>query len=185
MKKTNNIILLIASFFGLLYITKKAEKKIVKMATDIKKEDFILSILPIEKEIGAKIGVPYQFLLAQISLETNFGKSSLWQKYFNPGGIKAKKGQDFVSLPTKEFINGSMVTVNQNFAKYPDKKTGLYEHSKILQNKYFGKYANQTNNPNTYVRLLQGGTPKYATDPNYVKKIDNLLIEINKILLTK
>lgn len=185
MKPIEKTLLLIGGFFALLYVTKKAEKKVIKTMDGISKKDFILDILPIEKEIGAKIGVPYKFLLAQIALETRFGKSSLWAKHFNPGGIKAKKGQQFVTLPTKEFLNGQMVTVNQNFAAYPDKKTGLFEHSKILQNKYFGKYANKTTDANTYVRLLQSGQPKYATDPNYVSKIDKLLVEINNLLLTK
>lgn len=139
------------------------------------KAEFINLILPYAKAVGKKIGVPYQFIVAQISLETRFGNSSLFQKYFNVGGVKAVKGQKFISLPTVEYVKGVKINVNQNFAVYDNLAAGIVGYAGILQNKYFKKYLNKTTNPKTYVSLLQSGKPKYATDINYVPKMHKLI----------
>ena len=133
-------------------------------------------------DIGNKIGVPYKFMIAQLILETGWGRSSLFTKYNNIGGIKAVAGQKFVTLPTNEYLNNRNVRLNQNFAVYDTKKQGIEAYSKVLQNKYFAKYLNKTTDPLEYAKLLQGGRPKYATDPKYVSKIESLLKTIETLL---
>jgi flagellum-specific peptidoglycan hydrolase FlgJ len=113
--------------------------------------------------------------MAQIALETRFGTSELFRLYNNVGGIKAVKNQPYVVYPTWEYINDVKVRVNAKFAKYNNLTDGLVAYSKILLNRNFKKYANKTKNPKVYVRLLQGGKPKYATDINYIPKIDKLI----------
>jgi mannosyl-glycoprotein endo-beta-N-acetylglucosaminidase len=180
LKKQNYI--LIGAIITLLIITKPAVKKIKNVILTISKKDFLNSIKKEVENISVKIGVPYKFMIAQIILETGWGKSSLFSKYNNVGGIKAVKGQKFISLPTIEYIKGVKTTINQNFAVYPDLKSGLIAYSKILQNRYFKKYLNKTKNPVEYAKLLQSGAPKYATDINYVAKIENLVNQINTIV---
>ena len=133
-------------------------------------------------DIGKKIGVPYKFMIAQLILETGWGRSSLFTKYNNIGGIKAVAGQKFVTLPTNEYINGKNIRLNQNFAVYDTKKQGIEAYERVLQNKYFAKYLNKTSDPLEYAKLLQGGKPKYATDPKYVSKIESLLKTIETLL---
>ena len=157
---------------GLLYITKKTGKKIMQK---FNAKSFIDFITPDLITIGNKIGVPYKFLVAQVCLETGFGKSSLFTKYYNVGGIKAIKDQAFVSLPTYEYINGKKVRLLQNFAKYPDLKTGLEGYAKIFQNRYFRQYLNKTTDPKAYANLLQSGKIKYATDIAYTGKIHKII----------
>lgn len=153
------------------------------------KKEFVNKIFPIVQILGQKIGVPPVFMLAQIALETRFGNSTLFSKYNNVGGVKAVKGQAFVSLPTKEDLNpnvndGKTKTVYQNFAVYPTLTAGIEAYAKVLQNRYFKQYANKTQNPNIYVRLLQSKAPKYATDDGYITKIDRTISDVNKYLLT-
>lgn len=164
-----------AVLFVILIGTKNKIKKFMLFETQ---KDFIKFIYPYAKTIGDKIGVPAVFITSQICLETNYGKSSLFSKYFNVGGIKAVKGQNYISLPTYEYIKGVKTKINQNFAIYPDLLAGLVAYSKILQNKYFKQYLNKTSDANKYAELLQSGTPKYATDINYLSKIKTL----NKIV---
>jgi flagellum-specific peptidoglycan hydrolase FlgJ len=127
------------------------------------------------KKIGEAIGVPYKFIIAQICLETGYGKSSLASKYFNFGGIKAVGSQPKVDLLTTECKNGVCSKVMQPFAIYPNAEAGLKAQSKIYENRYFKQYLNKTKDPLVYANLLQSGATKYATDPNYVKKIQNIL----------
>lgn len=180
MKKQNFI--LISAIITLIIITKPVIRKINKVILTTSKKDFINSIKKEVEQIGLQIGVPYKFMIAQIILETGWGKSTLFSKYYNVGGIKAVKGQKFISLPTIEYIKGVKTNLNQNFAVYPDLKSGFIAYSKILQNRYFKKYLNKTTNPIEYAKLLQSGEPKYATDINYISKIENLINQINTII---
>lgn len=172
--------------FAALFKTKKVVKK---MLNDQTKKDFINKITPHVKVISAKIGVPYKFIVAQICLETRYGLSSLFAKYNNVGGVKAVGSQKFVVLPTQEDANpgvndGKTKTVYQKFAVYPTLEAGLNAHSKILTNRYFSQYQNKTNDPVQYAKLLQSKAPKYATDDNYVQKIDSTIKDINNLMLT-
>lgn len=157
---------------GFLYLVKKTGKKIMQKFNVKSFLDFITPDLTI---IGNRIGVPAKFLIAQASLETGFGKSSLFTKYFNIGGIKAVKNQPFVTMYTYEYVNGIKERKPQNFAVYPDLKTGLEAYSKVFQNRYFKKYLNKTTDPKEYAKLLQSGSIKYATDINYISKINKII----------
>lgn len=176
--KSNN-----ALFIGLaavLLLSTRTDKKVPGQTPGTKKigvnyKQFFTNLKPYAKAIGDKIGVPYLFIMAQIALETRFGTSELFRLYYNVGGIKAVKNQPYVVYPTWEYINGVKVRVNAKFAKYPNLQDGLVAYAKILLNRNFKKYANKTKEGKVYVRLLQGGKPKYATDINYIPKIDKLI----------
>jgi len=159
----------------ILILILLSKKKIKKVITSLSNQDFIKSITDPAKKIGEAIGVPYKFIIAQICLETGYGKSSLANKYFNYGGIKAVGSQPKVNLLTTECKNGVCSKVMQPFAIYPNIEAGLTAQSKIYQNVNFKQYLNKTKDPLVYANLLQSGAKKYATDPNYVKKIQSIL----------
>jgi len=169
----------------LLYFTlnKKDNKTAKENTTPIKSKgkltakqiDFINLILPSAKAIESKIGIPYQFIIAQICIESGFGKSSLTTKYFNFGGIKQLKDKPFVRLLTTECENGICKKVYQNFAVFRDLTDGLFYQAKIYSNKYFKQYLNKTKNPYEYAKLLQSGKVKYATSLTYVQTISKML----------
>lgn len=177
----NSKILLISSIFVGFLIFKPVKKKVKKIMTNQDKKKFVEQVSPYLKQISKEIGVPYQFLLAQTALETGWGKSELFSKHFNPGGIKAVKGQAFVEYPTVEYINGKRVVLKAKFAKYPTILSGLMAHTKVLTNKYFKKYANKTTDPVKYAELLNSGPVKYATDVNYTKKIKSLVDQLPQL----
>jgi mannosyl-glycoprotein endo-beta-N-acetylglucosaminidase len=177
MSKNITKYLLVASgaIFTLLLFTKKKIKQATKKTMfNPAQIEFVKFLTPYAKAIGQKIGVPYIFLISQIILETSWGKSSLFKKYFNVGGIKAVRGQKSVSLMTYEYENGIKVQKPQNFAVYSDLLSGLNAYAKIFQNRYFKMHLNKTTNPDTYVTLLQSSKIKYATDINYIDKIKKL-----------
>lgn len=146
------------------------------------KQQFINLIKPYAIELQNKIGVPYEFILAQTGLETGWGKSTLFTKYYNIGGIKATGTDKFVTMNTNEYENGILINKPQKFAVFNDLNDSLTGYSRVLQNRYFKKYQFKTTNPFQYAELLQSGTPKYATDINYVSKIKNLITEVQQII---
>lgn len=166
--------------FGIL-IFRPVKKKVKKMVNEADKKKFINQVSPYLMQISKKIGVPYKFLLAQTALETGWGKSELFAKHFNPGGIKARKGDPFVIYPSPEYINGKRVIINSKFVKYPTIMDGLIAHTKVLTNVNFAKYANKTNDPVQYATLLNSGPKKYATDPGYTKKIKEVVDSLSQL----
>jgi len=176
-KKNFYIVVTLTGIVLISYLSRKPIiKKVKNVMSSLKRKQFIESLTPTVKQLADKIGVPYKFMLAQISLETGYGASELFSKHFNVGGIKAVKGQPFVSYLTTECNKAGVCTkVYQNFAKYNNLAEGLLAHSKILTNRYFKKYANKTTDAKQYAVLLQSGAPKYATDPNYIKKIHSII----------
>ena len=159
-------------------------KKVKKMVVSANQKEFVKWLYIYTKPIGEKIGVPPLFLTAQICLETRFGKSSLFTENFNVGGIKAKGDQPYVVKDTIEYINKVKTPVKAKFATYPNLETGLTAYSKIFMNKYFKQYLGKTTDPKEYVKLLQSGAIKYATDINYVPKITKLIDTIKTLLTT-
>lgn len=172
MVNKKKIILISGLFIGLILLSKNKIKNIVGNLTN---KQFIDLITPYAIKIGNSIGVPYKFIIAQICLESNYGKSSLSKLYNNFGGIKAVGTEPKVSLLTTECKNGVCSKVYQNFAVYPNVEAGMLAQSKIYQNRYFKQYLNKTDQPLVYANLIQSGAVKYATDPKYVSKIQSIL----------
>lgn len=164
------------------YLFKEQIKtKFKSKLSDQEKINFINKILPSAKSIGNSIGVPPLFILAQLALESAWGRSTLTSKYNNFGGIKAVGAQHSVVLPTTECKNGVCKKVYQAFAVYPNVTEGLKAQAKIYQNKYFRQHLNKTSDPIQYAKLLQSGRIKYATALNYVPAITNTLQEIKRL----
>ena len=126
----NKKIYFVAGGLLLLIILYTQKKKITKMLTGSKK-DFVNLIKPFAITIGNKIGVPPLFIIAQLCLESGYGKSSLTSKYFNFGGIKARAGEPFVSLLTTECKNNVCKKVYQNFRKFNNIYAGMEAQAQI------------------------------------------------------
>jgi len=166
----------------LILITQK--KKIVKTVKGMLKseqKDFINKIKPYAESIGNKIGVPPLFILAQIALESGYGKSSLTSKYYNFGGIKARGNQPYITLQTTECKGNICKKVPQNFRKFNTIAEGMEAQAAIYQNANFKMHLNKTKNPIQYATLLQSGPRKYATAPNYVQLISNVIKTIEAL----
>lgn len=105
-------------------------------------------------------------------LESRWGQSSL-SKDFNFGGIKDFSGNG-VQKDTTEYINGVKKSVKQPFKKFKDLKDYVnYKLNLVDKNWNVFKY-----NPDSYYTLITSGKKKYATDPNYVAKLNDLYKQI-------
>lgn len=135
---------------------------------------FIEWVTPLAKFAGNKYGLPWQALVVQTALETGFGKSSLLRKYNNFGGIKAGSGDNSVALGTSEYINGSYITPTSNFAVWRTPFDGLNGYGYFFHR--YKRYAAALKYPNDPYRFIEEiKKAGYATDPNYVSKLHNML----------
>lgn len=127
---------------------------------------------PVARENMRKTGVPASVTLAQAALETGWGSSSIGDAR-NLFGIKGTGPAGTIRVPTKEFINGRMVTINDNFRKYNSWQESFDDHAKLLQNSRYGYALKYNKDPNRYAQEIHKAG--YATDPNYASKLISIM----------
>lgn len=130
---------------------------------------FIQSILPIAKKAASLIGLDPKLLIAEVILETGWGKFVSANNVFN---IKTgnSKAYDSVPLKTTEYFNHVAVKTTENFRSYASVEQSFHDYISLIQNDTRYKEAlAHTHNPERYVAELSKAG--YATDPEYGKKI--------------
>ncbi|WP_243148513.1 glycoside hydrolase family 73 protein [Oenococcus sicerae] len=118
--------------------------------------------------------------LAQMILESDWGKSRLASKYHNYFGVKSWSNdtKKSVKLETSEFTDGKWIKVKGNFAVYKNWQTSVYQHNRLF-------LKGTTWNKNQYKAVLDAKNyvdgaqalvkSAYATDPDYASKIIRII----------
>ena len=110
-------------------------------------------------------------IVAQDALESGYGTSSL-SKIYNFGGIKDfRKNSDSLKVDTKEHINGMMQVVKQPFRKFKDLDEYVNYKIDLLGNSNYDVFSFD---PDQMYRRLTSAKKKYATDPQYERKLNNI-----------
>jgi len=137
--------------------------------------EFIRRIAPWAQAAAEKHGVPASVTIAQAILESGWGKSSLAAKHNNFFGIKAaRSGNAAVELPTWEVLNGKRVQVTARFRVFASPAECFDWRGRWLStSKTYARAMADADDPIVFAtRLWQCG---YATDPNYPKKLVDLI----------
>jgi flagellum-specific peptidoglycan hydrolase FlgJ len=143
-------------------------------------KDFIQNLAPYAIYTQQMTGIPASVTLAQAGLESGWGKHAPGNNFF---GIKGEGPAGKQRLSTTEVRNGQKVRTQTWFRKYHDPFESFLDHAKVIaKGKYLKHAMEHTGSAREFVTALQSRKTKYATDPNYVKKVMNL---INKYQLEK
>lgn len=142
------------------------------------REQFIQRLAPEAQSIQQRYHLRASISIAQAALESDWGRSELAFRYNNFFGVKAAAGMRSVTLPTKEYVNGQWITVDANFRVYDDFQASMVDHAILLTNGTTDKpqryqtviYADSVET--AVAGLVSGG---YATDPDYAKKLLNII----------
>lgn len=143
---------------------------------------FIEKIAPIAQTTQTKYGIYASIIIAQASLESDFGRSDLAADYNNLFGVKGDDPDNTVVLKTQEYVNDQWVTVDGRFQVYDSVANSIEQHSLL--------FVNGTDwNPNQYQDVFTATDYKtmaqaiqkdgYATDPEYATKVINLIEQYN------
>ncbi|HOI91179.1 MAG TPA: glucosaminidase domain-containing protein [Candidatus Rifleibacterium sp.] len=127
---------------------------------------------PVARENMRRTGVPASVTLAQAALETGWGSSSIGDAK-NMFGIKGTGPAGSIRVSTQEFVNGRMITIQDNFRKYHSWQESFDDHAKLLQNSRYGYALQYKNNPDRYAQEIHKAG--YATDPNYASKLIGIM----------
>lgn len=145
------------------------------------RQEFINYISPKAEKIARENGLYASIMIAQAALETGFGTSDKADIANNFFGIKADSSYQGYSIimPTWEIINNKRVEVDAKFRLYPTFDYSLLDNMDKLKNGlprnsafYNGIWVENTNSYKDATLFLTG---KYATDPSYYLKLNNLI----------
>lgn len=124
-------------------------------------------------------------MIAQSALESGYGKSTLSSApNHNLFGIKGSYNGESVTMQTQEYSDATgWVTIYDNFKKYPSYTESLLDNARLLRNGltwnpafYSGTWMENTTSYRDATSWLQG---RYATDPTYATKLNNIIANYN------
>jgi flagellum-specific peptidoglycan hydrolase FlgJ len=145
------------------------------------RQNYIKAIAMIVQAACAGAHLFPSLMIAQAILESNNGKSVLAAKHNNHFGIKASTGWTgaIATFLTWEVIKNKSVQVKANFRSYKTLWEGFADRVKFLQvNPRYAKagvFAARTPEEQAQALLKAG----YATDPNYPKKLIEIVNNYN------
>jgi flagellum-specific peptidoglycan hydrolase FlgJ len=125
-------------------------------------------------EVYGELNLLASLTFIQAILEADLRRplpSLLAFRYNNLFGIKGEGSNGTVSLPTKEFIKGKMITVDQNFAVNRSVKDSIEHHKRLLEKPRYAKLHNCKTFEEIANAVYKAG---YATDPQYPQKLIDL-----------
>lgn len=110
-----------------------------------------------------------EYLVTQDALESSWGKSQSGSNNF--GGIKGKG----TSKQTKEWDGSKMISVTDSFRDFNDLKDYINYKIDLVGNNRYNVFDYS---PEEYFERIKAGG--YATDPNYVSKLNSVLQTVRK-----
>lgn len=145
---------------------------------------FIEQVGPYAQRVAQEHGVYASVMIAQAALESGYGQSGLsLPPNHNLFGIKGSYNGQSVTVQTREYFNGQWVTINDRFKRYPSYEESFVDYALTLRNGpswnsqyYSGAWIENTNSYRDATAWLQG---RYATDPSYASKLNNLIETYN------
>ncbi|WP_062060444.1 flagellar assembly peptidoglycan hydrolase FlgJ [Cellvibrio sp. OA-2007] len=143
-------------------------------------ENFVMLLKPHAEKAAAELNISPEVLIAQVALETGWGKHVIHNKQgensFNLFNIKtgSQWQGDKVNVATLEYRDGIAVNEKADFRKYRDYADSFSDYVRLMKNSSrYEKVLQQGTDSAGYAEALQSAG--YATDPEYAKKIKQLL----------
>lgn len=123
----------------------------------------------------ASTGIPASITLAQWALESGWG-TAMPPGSNNPFGIKAVGDQPFVRVPTKEFIHGEEVTIEQNFRAFASLAEAFADHARLLTTgaPYRAAFA-QFQADRDMDAFIVAMAKRYSTSPTYAAQLMSMI----------
>lgn len=131
-------------------------------------------------------GIPAAYLLGQAALESGWGRSEIKNQdgttSHNVFGIKATGNWNgkVTLAATTEYVNGIKQQKVERFRAYDSYEESFKDFANLIsQNPRYETALNNVDNASAYSRALQKGG--YATDPNYAKKLTQVIAMTEKL----
>ena len=159
----------------------QADETPVQFGARINTAAFITEIATYAQPIAQANDLYASVMIAQAVVESGWGSSALSQApYYNLFGIKGSYQGQTVYMDTLEFLNNQWVNKKEPFRQYPSFAESFNDNAYVLRNTSFGNgyyYAGTwKSNTKSYTDATACLTGRYATDPGYAGKLNNIII---------
>ncbi|KEI48637.1 muramidase [Enterococcus faecium UC8668] len=158
----------------------QADETPVQFGARINTAAFITEIATYAQPIAQANDLYASVMIAQAVVESGWGSSALSQApYYNLFGIKGSYQGQTVYMDTLEFLNNQWVNKKEPFRQYPSFAESFNDNAYVLRNTSFGNgyyYAGTwKSNTRSYTDATACLTGRYATDPSYASKLNNII----------
>lgn len=158
----------------------QADETPVQFGARINTAAFITEIATYAQLIAQANDLYASVMIAQAVVESGWGGSALSQApYYNLFGIKGSYQGQTVYMDTLEFLNNQWVNKKEPFRQYPSFAESFNDNAYVLRNTSFGNgyyYAGTwKSNTRSYTDATACLTGRYATDPGYASKLNNII----------
>lgn len=136
-----SILVALLAFLVLLpLLSNSGAKKATQSWSKTKDQQaFIKQIAPLAQELGGIYGVKPSILIAQASLETDYGSNLIGGRYKNLYALTAQAHQGKVTLLKETTVKGKTKTEKTSYAIYPDYRSSMIDYLERLKDKQLGK----------------------------------------------
>lgn len=134
---------------------------------------FLLNVGPLAERVANELNVPVGGIVAQLALESGWGKSHLARKYNNYGGVKATNswtGQ-VVEMPTYE--KDRTQKIPQKFRVYPTVADYMNDYASVIKKDRY-KAARGTNDSYNFAFELGKGGYHQDDKMSYAEKVKSI-----------
>lgn len=158
----------------------QADETPIQFGARINTAAFITEIATYAQPIAQANDLYASVMIAQAVVESGWGSSALSQApYYNLFGIKGSYQGQTVYMDTLEFLNNQWVNKKEPFRQYPSFAESFNDNAYVLRNTSFGNgyyYAGTwKSNTRSYTDATACLTGRYATDPGYASKLNNII----------
>ena len=137
-------------------------------------KEFLNKIKPYVIQDMHESGILASLTASQAFLESGHGTSKLsLEPYNNLFGIKGTYNGAFVTMKTKEYVNGKYIVVDAAFRKYPTWYESINDHSAMFNR--MDRYKNLRGEKDYKTACKNVFADKYATGPNYDKSLIRII----------
>lgn len=170
---------IIASFVLLTSVPiVSALQKEVEASEISKQELFFNQHGHLAQEVAKEYDIYASVLLAQMALESSYGKSGLASNYNNYFGIKGNYNGKTVQMKTKEDDgSGSLYSTNAGFRAYENSKQSMIDYAELMNKDRYKKSLKSVSN--SYQEVTSSLQGVYATDTRYSEKLNGIIEKYN------
>lgn len=138
--------------------------------------EFFQSYGPIASKVADESDLYASVMLAQMALESNYGRSGLSKSPVNNlFGVKGSYNGDSILIATKEDDgNGNLYEIKANFRKYPSPEESMKDYARLLNTEIYKGVNKAASKSYLDVTARLQGT--YTSDTKYASKL-NYIIE--------
>ena len=131
-------------------------------------QEFYDAMYPLAQRASAATGIDPDIIFAQAALESGWGKSAPNNNYFGiKGGTSLQK--------TKEYIGGKWVEIKDAFKGYKSMSESVDGYVTLMGGK---RYQMVGVGASEWAQLNALQNSGYATDPQYIQKLKNIMGQI-------